>query len=57
MKVDVWGNDSMLKDIYRFDDTCQTRGGFEMADLQYCQPSTLIKNGRQCGHLILRIPQ
>lgn len=33
MKMNVGRNDSMLKDVYRFDNTSQTRGGFEMANL------------------------
>ena len=38
MKKYVWGNQSMLKNIYRFDDTSQTCGGFEMANLRIRQP-------------------
>ena len=34
MEVYVRGDDGMLKDINRFDNTSQTRGGFEMANLR-----------------------
>ena len=37
MEVYVRGNDGVLEDIDRFNDTSQTRGGFEMANLQACQ--------------------
>ena len=39
MEVYVRGNNGVLEDIDRFDDTSQTRGGFEMANLQTRQPS------------------
>ena len=34
MEVYIRGNNGMLKDIYRLDNTSQTRGGFEMANLR-----------------------
>ena len=33
----VGGNYGMFKDVYRFDDTSQTRSGLEMANLDICQ--------------------
>lgn len=39
MEMYVWRNNGILKDVYRFDNTSQTRGGFEMANLYTCQPS------------------
>lgn len=33
MEVYVWGNDSMLKNVYRFYDASYTCSGFEMANL------------------------
>ena len=38
MEMYVWGNNCMFKDVYRFDNTSQTRRGFEVADLQTRQP-------------------
>ena len=38
MEMYVWGNNGILKDVYRFDNTSQTRGGFEMANLYTHQP-------------------
>ena len=35
MKKYVWGDDSLLENVYRFDYTSQTCGGFEMADLHF----------------------
>ncbi len=34
MEVYVRRDDSILKDVYRLDDTRKTRSGFEMADLE-----------------------
>lgn len=34
MEVYIRGNNGMLKDIYRLDNTSQTRGGFEVANLR-----------------------
>ncbi len=34
MEMYVWRDDSVLEYVNSFDDTSQTRGGFEMADLQ-----------------------
>ena len=43
MEVYVRGDNGMLKDIYRLDNTSQTCGGFEVANLHICQSSTLIQ--------------
>ena len=39
MEMYVRGNNGVLEDIDRFDDTSQTCGGFKMANLQVRQPS------------------
>lgn len=33
MEMYIWGDHSIFEDVYRFDNTSQTRSGFEMANL------------------------
>ena len=53
MEVYIWGNNGMLKDIYRLDNTSQTRGGFEMANLRSL--AQYFYKSMRCSHLTLRI--
>lgn len=39
MKMYIRRNNGILKDVYRFDNTSQTRGGFKMTNLYTRQPS------------------